>query len=37
MSHELVGLKTSELEENYFKQDPELKKVLDPILGDNAK
>ena len=34
MSHELVGLSTKELEENYYKQDPELKKVLDPLFGE---
>lgn len=29
MSHELVGLSQQELEEHYFAQDPELRKVLD--------
>ncbi len=33
MSHELVGLKKEELEENYFKQDPELRNILGPLLG----
>ena len=31
MSHELVGLSREDLEENYFKQDPELKEVLDVL------
>ena len=35
MSHELVGLSKKELEEYYFKDDPELIQVLDPFLGDN--
>lgn len=34
MSHELVGLSEKELEENYYRQDPELKKVLDPLFGE---
>ncbi len=34
MSHELVGLSKKELEEYYFKDDPELIEVLDPFLGD---
>ena len=34
MSHELVGLSKKELEEYYFKDDPELIEVLDPYLGD---
>ena len=34
MSHELVGLSKKELEEYYFKDDPELIQVLDPFLGD---
>lgn len=33
MSHELVGLKKEELEEYYYKDDPELKDILDPYLG----
>ena len=33
MSHELVGLTREELEENYFKQDPELRDAFKPILG----
>jgi len=31
MSHELVGLTEKELEENYYKRDPELKNVLDVL------
>ena len=31
-SHELVGLTKEELEEHYYKDDPELKNILDPIL-----
>ena len=34
MSHELVGLTSEELEEYYYKNDPELRKILDPILGN---
>ena len=34
MSHELVGLSKKELQEYYFKDDPELIEVLDPFLGD---
>ena len=34
MSHELVGLSKKELEEYYFKDDPELIDVLEPFLGD---
>ena len=34
MSHELVGLSKEELEEYYFKDDPELIEVLDPYLGN---
>ena len=33
MSHELVGLTKDELNEYYYKDDPELKDVLDPFLG----
>ena len=33
LSHELVGLSKGELEEYYFKDDPELRPVLEPILG----
>lgn len=33
LSHELVGLSKDELEEYYFKDDPELRPVLEPILG----
>jgi len=31
MSHELMGLKNAELEENYYRRDPELRKALDVI------
>jgi len=31
MSHELIGLTQAELEENYYKRDPELRKVLNVI------
>ncbi len=34
MSHELVGLSKKELQEYYFKDDPELIDVLSPYLGD---
>ncbi len=34
MSHELVGLSKEELENYYFKNDPELIEVLDPYLGN---
>lgn len=34
MSHELVGLSEEELEEYYYKNDPELRKVLGNILGN---
>lgn len=33
MSHELVGLTQEELQKNYYEKDPELKEILDPILG----
>ncbi|MDD7416769.1 MAG: phosphoribosyltransferase family protein [Treponemataceae bacterium] len=33
MSHELIGLSKEELEEHYYKDDPELKAILDPLLG----
>ncbi len=33
MSHELVGLTKEELEEHYFKQDPELRDAFKPIMG----
>ena len=36
MSHELVGLSEEELEQNYYKQDPELKSVLGLYLGKQA-
>lgn len=32
-SHELVGLTKEELEEHYYKEDPELREVLGSILG----
>lgn len=32
MSHELVGLSETELEEHYYKQDPELRQVMESIL-----
>jgi hypoxanthine phosphoribosyltransferase len=35
MSHELVGLTEKELEENYYKRDPELRKSLSIIAGKN--
>ena len=34
MSHELMGLKEAELEENYYRRDPELKKALH-IITEN--
>ena len=34
MSHELVGLKTDELEEHYYKPYPELKNVLSPLFKE---
>ena len=33
MSHELVGLKKEELEEYYFKKDPELRNILGPLFN----
>ena len=33
MSHELVGLSEPELEEYYYKQDPELRQAFGPIHG----
>lgn len=33
MSHELIGLEKDELENNYYKNDRELEKVLGPVLG----
>ena len=33
MSHELVGLTKAELEEHYFKQDPELRKVFEGLIN----
>ncbi|MCQ2594256.1 MAG: phosphoribosyltransferase [Treponemataceae bacterium] len=32
MSHELVGLSSEELEEHYYKADPALRDVLEPLL-----
>lgn len=32
LSHELVGLTKEELEENYYKNDPELKEILGPYF-----
>ena len=37
MSHELVGLSRSELEEHYFSQDPELRDVFEKILEAQDK
>jgi len=34
MSHELVGLTHTELEDNYYKRDPELRPVLDVITKE---
>ncbi|MCK9171708.1 MAG: phosphoribosyltransferase, partial [Treponema sp.] len=34
MSHELVGLSKQELEDHYFKDDPELRPILEPLLGN---
>lgn len=36
MSHELIGLSQQELEEHYFKDDPELREVFES-LGTNGK
>ena len=36
MSHELIGLSQQELEEHYFKDDPELREVFES-LGANGK
>ncbi len=33
MSHELVGLTKEELDEFYYKEDPELKNVLGPVIS----
>jgi len=35
MSHELIGLTEKELEENYYKRDPELRKVLSVLAENN--
>jgi hypothetical protein len=32
LSHELVGLTKEELEEHYYKNDPELKDILEPLF-----
>lgn len=37
MSHELIGLKNSELEEKYYKDDKELKNALDILEKRNKK
>jgi hypothetical protein len=37
MSHELMGLTQTELEENYYKRDPELRKVLGVITENKEK
>jgi len=37
MSHELIGLTQSELEEYYYKRDPELRKVFDGITIGSKK
>ena len=34
MSHELIGLSKEELEEHYFKQDPELREVFEDLYKD---
>lgn len=34
LSHELVGLTKEELEEYYYKDDPELRTILGPYLGE---
>lgn len=34
MSHELVGLSKEDLEEHYFKDDPELRNILEPLMQD---
>jgi len=36
MSHELVGLTETEIEENYYKRDPDLRKVMNIITEQNA-
>ncbi len=35
MSHELIGLRDEELEEHYYRQDPELRAILDSITKGN--
>lgn len=35
MNHELVGLSQEELEEYYYKDDPELRDVLGPLFSQN--
>lgn len=35
MSHELVGLSKDELEEYYYKEDPELREIFDFIKGNS--
>ena len=34
MSHELIGLSLEELEEYYFKQDPELREVFEELYKE---
>ena len=34
MSHELIGLSQKELEEYYFKDDPELREVFQALSGN---
>lgn len=34
MSHELVGLSAKDLEEHYFRDNPELVGILKPVLGE---
>lgn len=34
MSHELAGLTHEEIEEYYYKEDPALKEVFEPLYGD---
>ena len=34
MSHELIGLSMEELEEHYFKQDPELREVFEDLYKE---
>ena len=34
MSHELIGLSQQELEEHYFKEDPELREVFQALSSN---